>query len=756
MEFRIADTFTASLARLTEQERKAVKMSAFDLQMDPSSPGLQFHRIDKSKDSNFWSIRVNRDLRIVVHKTASSFLLCYVGHHENAYDWAERRRIEAHPRTGAIQIVEVRERVVEIPSYSISIEEVPLRVEAEIARDSARLPFSNLSSDDLLSMGVPDDWMASIRDSSEDTFLNIARHLPNEAAEALLTYAAEGALPSHRAVQASAKVAMRAEYSEIAERPPPRPRAAPPMAYKEEARIEPALARAALPAGAFAHPDSLRRFRTVESVEELERALEEPWEKWTVFLHPSQREIVDRTFSGPARVAGSAGTGKTVVAIHRAARLAQQGPDARVLLTTFSRPLANALEQKLKLLIGEESSVIPRIVVTPFRGVAEELYQLAFRRRPHVPSEVMVRSTLSRTAEELGVTEFTARFLFSEWTYVVDAWQLDGPEAYANVPRLGRKNRMSPKQRARLWPVFAATRKAINDRGFHTWAQIFADVTAYYSKREHKPFRYIVVDEAQDLGVPELRLLAAIAPSGLDALFFAGDLGQRIFQQPFSWTALGIDARGRSQTLKVNYRTSHQIRQTADRLLPRVVRDVDGLEEERFGTVSVFNGPDPLITTHTDAKAEIAAVGQWVSQAAADGIKPSEVGIFVRTRSQLDRARAAVQAAGYEVLELSERGDDPAGRVSIGTMHLAKGLEFKAVAVMACDDEVLPLQSRIESVADEVDLDDVYETERQLFYVACTRARDRLLVTGVQPASEFLNDIGLDVERPQAKFDHLK
>jgi superfamily I DNA/RNA helicase len=257
----------------------------------------------------------------------------------------------------------------------------------------------------------------------------------------------------------------------------------------------------------------------------------------------------------------------------------------------------------------------------------------------------------------------------------------------------------------------------------------------------HRIRKNIVVDEAQDLGVPELRLLSAIAPPGRDSLFFAGDLGQRIFQQPFSWAVLGVDVRDRSHILKVNYRTSHQIRQTADHLLPKIVRDVDGVEEERFGTVSVFNGPDALIAVHADSKAEISAVSQWISQAISEGIKPSEIGIFVRTRNQIDRARAAVAAAKRDTLELSKRSEDAGDRISIGTMHLAKGLEFKAVAVMACDDEVLPLQARIESVADEVELDDVYDTERQLFYVACTRARDRLLITGVSPASEFLSDL---------------
>jgi superfamily I DNA/RNA helicase len=747
MEFRIADTFTSSLARLNAQEQKAAKTTAFDLQLDSSRPGLQFHRIDKSKDINFWSVRVNSDIRIIVHKTASSFLLCYVDHHDEAYDWAARRRIEAHPRTGAIQIVEVRERVEEIaPRLPCEFAEAPTATYQAVPTNFI---FQSLSEDDLSRIGVPLDWVSDIRGATEDRYFEIAGHLPGEAAEALLEYAATGILPAvsgYLAERASFSVRLRpsilsvppAEWAKFSHSEAPHDRDKLPDLVS---RPESISGQSSAVTDAFRHPDSLRRFRTIESREDLEQALAAPWETWLVFLHPSQRRIIEREFLGAARVAGSAGTGKTVVALHRVARLAQGEPQSRVLLTTFSRPLATMLQRKLEVLIGKESSVIPRVTVTPFRGVAEELYQLAFGRRPHAPSDKVVSDALAKAVADLGVTEFTARFLLSEWTNVIDAWQLDSAGSYADVPRLGRKNRIGAKQRARLWPVFAATRKAINDRGFHTWAQIFAEVTVHYAGHERKPFTHIVVDEAQDLGVPELRLLAAIAPSGPDALFFAGDLGQRIFQQPFSWAGLGIDVRGRSQTLKVNYRTSHQIRRAADRLLPKVVRDVDGLEEERFGTVSVFNGPDPVVAIEVDAEAEIARVRQWISEAVADKIKPSEIGIFVRTRDQLDRARAAVLGAGHEVFELSERGDDPAGQVSIGTMHLAKGLEFKAVAVMACDDEVLPLQARIESVADEVDLDDVYETERQLLYVACTRARDRLLVSGVQPASEFLNDV---------------
>jgi hypothetical protein len=694
MQFHIADTFTDALAKLPAQEQKAAKTSAFDLQMNPPAPGLQFHRIDTSKDPNFWSMRVNRDLRIVMHRTRESMLLAYVDHHDRAYAWAERRRIEVHPKTGAIQIVEVRERVEEI-APRLPFEPEPTEPVAEPKPQATRC-FETLTREQLLSVGVPTDWIDDVLAADEDRFLAVADHLPQEAAEALLEYAATGLLPL----------------------PPP---------------VVPAPAP-------FAHPDTLRRIRPIENTDDLQQALEYPWEKWTVYLHPSQREVVERSFSGPARVAGSAGTGKTVVALHRAARLTTRSPQGRVLLTTFSQPLAQMLQHKLDILCGR-GAVAPPITVASFHRAAEDLYQLRNGARPAIASDELVRSILKRTASEHSVSEFPLRFLVSEWTHVVDASQLDSEEAYANVPRLGRKNRLGAKQRSRLWPVFRATREALAQKGVSTWAQVLGTLTQNYAHKAEKPFAHIVIDEAQDLGVAELRFLAAIAPGTPDALFFAGDLGQRIFQQPFSWLTLGVDVRGRSQTLKVNYRTSHQIREAADRLLPQVLRDVDGLEERRSGTVSAFNGPEPTVLRAKDARDESVKVGEWIAKAVEDGFHLSEIGVFVRDYAQIDRARGAVDSAGLESYILSERNEDAGARVAIGTMHLAKGLEFKAVAVMACDDDVLPLQARVEAVADEVELDDVYETERQLLYVACTRARDRLLVSGVAPTSEFLNDM---------------
>jgi superfamily I DNA/RNA helicase len=254
-------------------------------------------------------------------------------------------------------------------------------------------------------------------------------------------------------------------------------------------------------------------------------------------------------------------------------------------------------------------------------------------------------------------------------------------------------------------------------------------------------FDFAVIDEAQDLAPYHLRFLAALGGNRPNALFFAGDLGQRIFQQPFSWKSLGVDMQGRSRTLRVNYRTSHQIRSQADLLLGSEIADVDGNSERRDGTISLFNGPPPLMQVHASSEAETAAASEWIAGHMKSGIAPHEFGVFVRSPEQLDRASDAVKAAAVEFAILDDQPDAASGKVAIGTMHMAKGLEFRAVVVMACDDEIIPLQARIESVGDDADLQEVYDTERHLLYVAATRARDHLFVCGVSPASEFLDDL---------------
>jgi len=697
MEFRIADTFTDSLARLTGEEQKLAKTTSFDLQMNPASPGMQFHKLDRAKDKNFWSLRIGSDIRLIVHKTDASLLLCYVGHHDAAYRWAERRKLERHPVTGAAQLVLLRETVREI--------EIPRYVEAKapaIATAPKPLLFKGVLDGQLLGYGVPTDWLDEVRQATEDTLFDLADHLPAEAAEALLELATGGT--------------------------PPQP------------------VHAAAAADPFAHPDAQRRFRLMTDVEELERALEFPWEKWTVFLHPAQRQIVERDYGGPARVAGSAGTGKTIVALHRAVHLARTQRAARVLLATFSETLANALRVRLRRLIGNEPGIAERLEVHAITAIGQRLYEANFGSLALAAPE-KIRELLSRAAAEVDGHKFGTHFLWTEWSNVVDAWQLESWEEYRDVERLGRKTRLAEKQRAVLWSIFAVVRAALIAEGLRTVPGMFRCLEAKLAAAKHPAFEFAVIDEAQDIGVAELRFLAALGGERPDGLFFAGDLGQRIFQTPFSWRSLGVDVRGRSHTLRINYRTSHQIRRQADRLLPAELADVDGNAELRRGTVSVFNGPEPDVRVLESAEAETAAIAEWVRACITEGFEPHEIGVFVRSEAEFGRAAAAVGAAGLAATLLDGRTGGASGSVAIGTMHLAKGLEFRAVVVAACDDEILPLQARIESVADGADLADAYDTERHLLYVACTRARDRLLVTGVEPASEFVDDLRAGEER---------
>ncbi|QWF40302.1 UvrD-helicase domain-containing protein [Bordetella hinzii] len=689
MEFRIADTFTTSLARLNGDEQKAAKTTAFDLQMDPTGNGMSFHKLDRAKDPNFWSVRVSRDIRLIVHKTAGSLLLCYVDHHDKAYQWAERRKLEVHPTTGAAQLVEVRERVEEIL--------VPKYVEdSRPATQQKPKLFAKYADAQLLAYGVPKDWLADVKAADEDSLLELADHLPGEAAEALLELATGGtpALPE--------------------------------VAGKG--------------ADPFLHPDAQRRFRVMSDMDELARALEYPWDKWTVFLHPAQRQLVERHYNGAARVSGSAGTGKTVVALHRAVHLAHQDEDARVLLSTFSDTLANALRGNLYRLIWNTPKLGERIDVAAIDALGIRLYAAELG-KPVFASREEISMLLKAAATQVDGLKASAAFLLSEWEDVVDTWQVESWEAYRDAKRLGRKTRLPEAQRTLYWQVFAKVKAQLKQAGKITAAEMFAKLAETMPNRKHPIFDYIVVDEAQDIGVQQLRFLAAIAGNRANALFFAGDLGQRIFQTPFSWKSLGVDVRGRSRTLNINYRTSHQIRLQADRLLGPDVSDVDGNVESRKGTISVFNGPEPTICSYADVEAESQAVGVWLQQCSTSGVLPQEIGVFVRSDSELSRAQTAVKAAGLQGRVLGKDMATEEGFVSITTMHLAKGMEFRVVAVMACDDEIIPSQMRIDTAADEAELTEIYNTERQLLYVACTRARDQLHVSAVKPESEFLEDL---------------
>lgn len=610
---------------------------------------------------------MNQDIRIVLHKRDGDTLLAYVGHHDGAYSWAVRRRLDTHPKTGAAQIVEIRE----------TIEKIIVQRYVEEAVKKPPL-FTSESDEILLSWGIPEDWLETVRQATEATVLDIAGHLPDEAQEAILA-AAVGEAPTVRIVE---------------------------------------------PEGlGFTHPDAQRRFRIIGDEEELRAALDAPWDEWAVFLHPAQQEFVDRDFNGPARVIGSAGTGKTVVALHRAVRLAAESPDHRVLLTTFSEDLALGLLEKLGRLTLGRPEIADRITVSTMSTIARQL-AASFADDADIVSDDEVASLLERIAHETG-SGIDRGFLHDEWRLIVDAWDVRDGDRYRDLPRLGRKIRMAASRRDELWAIFSKVRDSLSSRGLETVAGLMHRVAQNLDER---PFTHVVVDEAQDISVPELALLAAIAGDRPNGLFFAGDIGQRIFRSPFPWKSVGVDVQGRSRSLKVNYRTSHQIRSQSDRLLPPRLLEAGGDEDRRTGVTSVFHGPAPTMRTFDTADEEIRAVGDWLKITVDNGVSPETLAVLVRSNAELSRAKMARDHSGHDDVLLS-------------LMHDAKGREFRGVAVMACNADVIPNEDRLLGATDERELREIFDTERHLLYVAATRAREHLWLSAVDPASEFLEDI---------------
>ena len=404
-----------------------------------------------------------------------------VDHHDKAYAWAERRKLQTHPKTGAAQLVEVRETVQEVV--------VPKYVEAKTPKRAAakKRPFATLTDDELLGYGVPAEWVADAWAADDDSLLVLADHLPAEA----LLEPATGGTP----------------------------------------RVPPPAGPAANP---FDHPDARRRFRAVGSVAELQAALDYPWEKWTVFVHLDQRELVERDYAGPARVTGSAGTGKTIVALHRAAHLARTNPDARVLLATFSDPLAHALRTQLKRLLAGEPRLAERIDGHALAALGVRLHT-ALVGPVQAADRKQFLGLIREAAAAVGGHKFAQPFLVAEWDQVVDAWQLGTWEAYRDVARLGRKTRLSEAQRKTLWSIFERVRDGLKARNVVTEAGLFTALAAAVARGKNRPFDFAVTDEAQDVGIAHLRFFAALGADRPNALFFAGDLGQRIFQQPFPW-----------------------------------------------------------------------------------------------------------------------------------------------------------------------------------------------------------------------------
>lgn len=680
MTLILSSTLNESISRLTASEQVSAKIAIYELQVNPASPGLKLHRIEAARDPNFWSARVNVDLRLIVHRTGDSQVASYVGHHDDAYRWAERRKLEVHAHTGAAQFVVYDERVEEIVKRIVrTVEESPP-------------VFGRFERGYLRSLGVPDEHLDQVLRVGREDLHALIDILPEEATERLLELADGGQVEA------------------------PAPADADP----------------------FRHPDAARRFRIVDSVDEVRTALEAGWEKWVVFLHPDQRDLASRSWNGPAKIGGSAGTGKTVVALHRARHLLAADPDARVLLTTYSRTLAARLEQNAQLLIAPGSADERRLTIVNLHRLARDLWTEHRGLAPKIADDRVIQAAVDRSTGSCGPCGFTPAFVRAEWMTVVDPLDLRSLDTWLGAPRAGRGTALTRKQREALWPALDGIRRSLEGSGFLTWDQVFHHAVELIAEHPGDRYDHVVADEVQDLGLPELRFLRSLVTPGRDDLFLVGDVGQTIFRGRSALALAGIDVRGRSSRLKVNYRTTGQIQQYADRALERSPSSSEGGDRGR--TIAILSGPRPELRACASEVAETEALVTWIRELATAGFRPRDVALFGRTEAALGRARKAVAAAGQECAELRDDEALDERRISVGTMHRAKGLEFRAVAVVGCEEALLPLPAVLKGAVDELERQEAMERERRLFYVACTRARERLLISWTGKRSPLVHD----------------
>ena len=689
MAFILAQTFMKQLKKLPQKEQGLVSRTVLELQMDPTARTFSLHKVDGN--TGWWSAYANGDLRIILKREGDDgMILCWTDHHDKAYLWAQRHVLAEHPVTHTMQLVEIPEVVAEP-----KIETSP--AEAKPVAAASKRPLCELigiGRDELLAFGVPEAWIERVLAASEeDELLDIGeKHLPPDAAEAVLKIA-------------------------VGERP-----------------------ELPKPDDGEDNDDGWdsQSWWVVSKDDDLKQVLENAdWDTWCVYLHPSQRKIAYRAYNGPYRVCGSAGTGKTVVALHHAKFVLESDSDARVLVTTFSVPLAEDLRKRCRPLMSPK--MLERCDVTTLPRFARKQFDAIFPNHepliPHKELRLEALAILKVHAAELPIG-ITPQFALSEFERVVEPRQITTEDEYLKTRRRGVHTRLSVEKRKAIWSVLQHVYDGINRlEGYVTTEQMYARLSDYYRTHPDAPryHTHVVVDECQDLCEVELDFLTAYL--GRDGkAFFAGDIGQRIIRYSFPWKPHGVDLRGRGRVLKVNYRTTQEIRSMADRLTDLDANDADDISQNRKGTISLLSGPKPEIRQFKTQEEESVGVAEWLNHIYSElNIPANQVAIFYRSEKEYGRAVEAMRKSVY--------GYEGEAKPRLAEMFEAKGLEYRAAVVMACDSDVIPSPARLAEADLIAGLEEIYDTERNLLYVACTRARDYLLITSAGVPSELLLDM---------------
>jgi len=694
----IFDEFLDAFARIPRAQQRKVNGFIRKFRENPTAAGINYESINAFADPNLRTVRIDQAYRAVVLKPESGnvYVLLWVDHHDDAMQWAQNKKVSIHPETGGLQV--------------LSAEAVEV---SEPAPEDAGQPglFEGIRDRELLRLGVPEELIPKVRELRTKLQLEEVRAgLPPEAYEALY-WLSEG------------------ETLEEVERA---------MAVSRAEAVDTTDFGAALE-----RETTLRRFAVVQDDETLEAMLSAPLEKWRVFLHPSQRQLVRRTWNGPVRVLGGAGTGKTVVAMHRAAYLAEQvfrAPNQRILFTTFTRNLAADIDANLTKLCAPE--IKRRIEVVHLdKWVADVLkrsgydYEIAWW-----GSDDRLRDLWDRA---LGMAEpnlFPASFYRDEWELVVQPAGCESGEDYAKASRSGRGVRMSRGQRKQAWPVFEEYRYLLEKHGLREPEDALRDAANLLESGQARvSYASVVVDEAQDMSTNAFTLLRKAVPEGADDLFIVGDGHQRIYRKRVVLGRAGVNIVGRGRRLRINYRTTDEIRRFAVALLEGVeVDDLDDGIDSMKGYKSLVHGAPPEVQVLDTFDQEVAYIAGWVREG-----ELARTCLVARTNKLRDQYEAALQRAGIEThrVETSKPDDPSVPGLRVATMHRVKGLEFDRMVVAGVTDELMPWRKRLERSDDAAVRREAEEMERSLLYVTVTRARRAALLTAHGAASSLLSSL---------------
>lgn len=667
----LAQEFLANLAKLPSAIQNKILKWAIKFQADPRSPGINYENINAARDSNMKSVRIDQDWRGIVFKPANGdvYVLLYVAHHDEAYRWAENKKLAINPITGAMQIV-FTEQIVVKEAVAKNVTE-PTR------------PFSKLTDKELLSLGVPEDWLTNVRELPDDTSLDgIQHYLPIEAYEGLFLYLAGDSVTQ--------------------------------ILMARETRVDQVIDTQDF-SKALDSAESQARFVVVDD-EALEAIMNAPLAQWRVFLHPTQRKLANKHFNGPARVLGGAGTGKTVLAMHRAKWLAENKTqdEERVLFTTFTKNLALDIEQNLKSLCSSET--LKKIEVTNLDAWVHNF----LRGRSYGNTIVYNRSGDAKLAWEMALAakdqslDLPDSFYESELEQVVLPQGISTLDEYRVAKRVGRGGVLKRAVRDSIWPVFEEYRHQLSIRKLKEVDDAYRDAVALLREKPFGKYSAIVIDETQDFGPQAIRLLRAMINSEENSLFFVGDGHQRIYSRnKAALSQCGVDIRGRARKLYINYRTTDEIRKLALSMLEGIeIDDLDEGIDEGVRYKSLSHGPAPKVEEVASLEVAfanaVAATQEWQN---IDGIEKRSLCIVAPTKVTRDQASNYFKTKGFTVdtVEATKADTTSVDSVFFSTMHRAKGLEFDRVIVIS--------NKLVESDAKQ-SID-----QRRLIYVALTRAK---------------------------------